>query len=271
MSPPWRTRRRAGGALAGLMAAVLALVHAPPTVSADEPPVIAAAADLQFALEEVSQAFTQETGQAVKLANGSSGNFTRQIRQGAPFQLFLSADEQYVLELARDGLTRDEGVLYAVGRIALIVPKGSPLQVDGTLEDLRRAAADGRLTHLAIANPEHAPYGKRAEEALRHVGLWDALQGRLVLGENVAQATQLATSGSAQGGIVAYSLANSPRLAQLASYALIPAEWHQPLNQRMVLLAGAGPVATRFYAFTQAPPARAILRRHGFVLPGEQS
>lgn len=264
-------RRRSTVALAEFLVAWLAVAGISTPGLADEPPVIAAAADLQFALAEVAQAFTQATGHEVKLATGSSGNFAQQIRQGAPFQLYLSADEQYVLDLARDGLTQDEGTLYAVGRIALIVPKGSPLEVDGTLENLRQAIADGRVNHFAIANPEHAPYGKRAEEALRHVGLWDALQGKLVLGENVAQAAQLATSGSSQGGIIAYSLAISPKLTEIGSYALIPAEWHEPLQQRMVLLKGAGPVAAQFYAYMQAPEARAVLRRFGFVLPDEQT
>jgi molybdate transport system substrate-binding protein len=271
MFHPISNRRRIAETLGAVLVACLALGGAARPGAADEPPVIAAAADLQFALAEVAEAFTQATGHQVKLANGSSGNFAQQIRQGAPFQLFLSADEQYVFDLARDGLTQDEGVLYAVGRIALIVPKGSPLEVDGTLEDLRQAIADGRVKHFAIANPEHAPYGKRAEEALRHVGLWDALQGKLVLGENVAQTAQLATSGSSQGGIIAYSLAISPKVMELGSYALIPAEWHEPLQQRMVLLKDAGPVAVQFYAYMQAPEARAVLRRFGFVLPGEQT
>lgn len=239
--------------------------------AAEPPPVVAAASDLQFALEEVAQAFARATGQQVKLAFGSSGNFARQIRQGAPFEMFLSADEDYTLSLARDGFTKDEGQLYAVGRIALFVPKGSPLRADGTLEDLRRALGDGRLARFAIANPEHAPYGRRAEEALRHAGLWEAVQDRLVLGENVAQAAQFAASGSAQAGITAYALALSPKLAALGAHALIPAEWHSPLRQRMVLLHDAGPVAESFYAFLGAPEARRILRRYGFLLPGEQS
>ncbi|MEK0085388.1 molybdate ABC transporter substrate-binding protein [Benzoatithermus flavus] len=238
---------------------------------AGEPPLVAAAADLQPALEAIAAAFTAETGETVRLVFGSSGNFARQIRQGAPFALFLSADEQYVLELARDGLARDEGALYAVGRIALLVPAGSPLQPDGTLADLRAALADGRLKRLAIANPEHAPYGRRAEEALRHAGLWEAVRNRLVYGENVAQAAQFASTGAAQAGIVAYSLALSPKLTPGTAHALIPADWHQPLNQRMALLKSAGPVAERFYDFLRAPAARAIFRRSGFVLPDEQA
>jgi len=238
---------------------------------ADEPPTVAAAADLQFALTDVAAAFTAETGLEVKLAFGSSGNFARQIRQGAPFEIVLSADENYVLELAKDGLARDEGALYAVGGIAIVVPHGSPLEADGSLEDLRAALEDGRVQKFAIANPEHAPYGQRAEEALRHAGLWEAIEDRLVLGENVSQAAQFATSGSAQGGIIAYSLALSPKVAALGAFELIPHEWHDPLRQRMVLLKNAGAAAGRFFAFVQQPPAREIMRRYGFLLPGEES
>ena len=234
-----------------------------------DPPTIAAAADLQFALAEIAEAFEAETGLSVQLSFGSSGNFARQIRQGAPFQMYMSADEDYVLDLARDGFTRGEGAGYAVGRIVLIVPHGSPLIADETLENLRSALVDGRVTRFAIANPEHAPYGKRAEEALRHAGLWDAVQPRLVVGENVSQAAQFATSANAQGGIIAYSLALSPRVSALGSYQLIPAEWHSPLRQRMALLRDAGPIAEQFYDYVQQPAARAIFRRYGFTLPGE--
>ena len=243
----------------------------PAAAAAEEPPTIAAAADLQFALTEVATAFTAETGLEVKLTFGSSGNFARQIRQGAPFQMYLSADESYVVDLAKDGFTRDQGELYAVGRIVIIVPHGSPLEPDGTLEDLRAALEDGRMQKFAIANPEHAPYGRRAEEALRHAGLWQAIVHRLVLGENVSQAAQFATSGSAQGGIVAYSLALSPKVSALGTFELIPAAWHAPLRQRMALLEDAGATAERFFAFVQQPAARAIMRRFGFVLPGEAS
>lgn len=236
---------------------------------AAEPPAIAAAADLQFALGEVVEAFGRQTGQQVKLTFGSSGNFARQIRQGAPFEIYFSADEQYVFDLARDGFARGHGQLYAIGRVVIIVPAGSPLKADGTLADLRAALADGRAKKFAIANPEHAPYGKRAEETLRHAGLWDSIKGRLVLGENVSQAAQFATSGSAQGGIIAYSLALSPKVSALGAYALIPAEWHQPLRQRMALLRNAGPVAVRFFAFAQEPTARALFKKYGFVLPDE--
>lgn len=238
-------------------------------VMAEDVPVVAAASDLQFALQDVVDLFHRNTGNVIKPSFGSSGNFRRQIAQGAPFQMFLSADEDHIFALYREGRTLNEGVLYAIGRIVLMIPHGSPLKADGTLTDLAAALTDKRLTRFAIASPEHAPYGKRAEEALRYAGLWESIQTRLVFGENVSQTAQFATSGSAQGGIIAYSLALSPNIAQLGNYAIIPAEWHSPLRQRMALLKGAGATAQAFYEFMQSPPARAILQRYGFALPDE--
>jgi molybdate transport system substrate-binding protein len=252
-----------------LVAAVLGL-SAISEARADAP-VIAAASDLQFALEEIAEAFEAETGEAVELSFGSSGNFARQIRQGAPYEMYLSADERFVLDLHRDGFARGEGVLYALGRIVIFTPHGSPLEADVNLDDLATALAEGRITRFAIANPEHAPYGMRAEEALRHRGLWEAIVPKLVLGENVSQAAQFAATGNTAGGIIAYSLALAPPLAARGDHALIPETWHSPLRQRMVLLDEAGPVAERFYRYLQEPPARAILRHYGFALPGEGS
>ena len=159
-------------------------------------PVVAAAADLKFALDEVDAGFKAQGGGEVRLVFGSSGNFYRQILQGAPFGLFLSADEGFVFQLADAGKTQDRRVLYAIGRIGILVPAGAPLKADADLKGLAQALADGQVQRFAIANPEHAPYGQRAEEALRHAGLWDALKGRLVFGENAAQAAQFALSGS---------------------------------------------------------------------------
>lgn len=234
-------------------------------------PVIAAASDLKFAVEEIADKFRADTGRDVRLNFGSSGNFTRQLKQGAPFEIFLSADEGYVFQLADAGKTVDRGVRYAEGRIVLFAGKGSTLKPDAGFADLRAALADGRIQRFAIANPEHAPYGRAAEQALRGQGLWDAMQSHLVLGENVSQAAQFATTGSAQGGIFAYSLALSPAVGGLGSYALIPAEWHEPLRQRMVLLKNAGETAQLFYHYLQAPPARLVFRKYGFLLPSEAS
>jgi molybdate transport system substrate-binding protein len=232
-------------------------------------PLIAAASDLRFALDEIAAQFERETGQGVRIVYGSSGNFRRQIGEGAPFELFLSADEAYVLALAKEGHTVDTGMPYAVGRLALVVPEGSPLALDGELRDLAAAAGDGRVRKFALANPEHAPYGRAAQEAMTAVGAWDRLQGRLVFGENVAQAAQFATSGSAQGGIVALSLAMAPGALGTARYAPIPERLHRPLVQRMVLTKRSTAAATGFYRYLQQPAARTTFRRYGFTLPGE--
>jgi molybdate transport system substrate-binding protein len=232
-------------------------------------PVVVAASDLKFALEEVAALFEKDQQQKVRLVFGSSGNFYSQILQGAPFQMFLSADEAFVFKLADAGKTKDRGQLYALGRIGIMVPHGSALKADGELKDLAAALKDGRLKKFAIANPDHAPYGARARETLQHAGLWQALEPRLVLGENISQATQFAVSGATQGGIIAQSLALAPAIARLGNFALIPDSWHQPLRQRMVLMNNAAPAAQAFYAYLATPPAQAVMRRYGFVMPRE--
>lgn len=263
--PQSRRARTYGGIAVLLCLAVTAA--ATPGLSAQRPPVVAAAADLNVALAEIAGQFTHDTGQRVDLVFGSSGTLTRQIRDGAPFELFLSADEAFVETLAAAGFTRDRGTLYGVGRIVLFAPAGSSLDPGQGLAGLARLVAAGGVRRFAIANPAHAPYGRAAEEALRKHGLWSALQPRLVLGENVAQAAQFATSGNATGGIIAYSLALAPNLQGRGRYALIPAGDHAPLRQRMVLTSRAGPVAARFYDYLQTAAARAVLERYGFALP----
>jgi molybdate transport system substrate-binding protein len=232
-------------------------------------PSIAAASDLKFALDEIARAFQQKTGHRPRITYGSSGVIATQIRNGAPYQLYLSADEQYVFSLYKDGFTRDQGSLYGVGRIVLAVPAASRLTLDAGLEGLPAQVAAGRVRRIAIANPEHAPYGRRAEESLRRSGSWEVLQSRLILGENVSQAAQFALSGSADGGIIALSLALSPQLQPQLRYVVIPERLHSPLKQRMVLLNKADDAAASFYRFMQEPQARAIMRRYGFLLPGE--
>jgi len=250
------------------LACVLAVLWAL-ACGAQPTPQIAAASDLKFALDDIVAAYASETGGVVRTVYGSSGNFRQQIAQGAPFQMFMSADESYVQALAKEGRTMDTGMLYAIGRIVLFAPHGSALKPDPLLKSLSAAVAKGQLQKFAIANPEHAPYGRAAKEALLKAGLWEALQPKLVLGENVSQAAQFAVTAGIQGGIFAYSLALSPQVAALGTYALIPESAHQPLRQRMVLLKNAGPEAQRFYRFLQQPSARAIFKRFGFNLPGE--
>lgn len=238
-----------------------------PVHAQSEAPAIAAASDLKFALERIAARFQAETGQGLRLSFGSSGNYYRQIGQGAPFQLFLSADEDFVFKLHDAGRTEDRGRLYATGRIVLFAPRGSPLTPDAQMNGLKAALAGNTVRRFAIANPEHAPYGRAAEQALRKLGLWDALQSRLVFGENVSQAAQFATSGSAQGGIFAYSLALAPEVAKQGGYVLLPEDLHAPLRQRMVLVKGAGAAARTFYAYLQQPAARRVFADYGFVLP----
>jgi molybdate transport system substrate-binding protein len=234
-------------------------------------PLVAAAASVRFAIEDVARAYFLDTGQRLRLSFGSSGNLARQIRAGAPYDIFLSADPDYVEALAGDGFSRDTGKDYVLGRLALVVPHDSPLAVDGSLQDLRLALSDGRLKRFAIANPEHAPYGQRAEQVLRRAGLWDAARERLVLGENVGQAAQFAVSGNAQGGIIAYALARAPAVAERASAALIASEWHAPLRHRALLLNGASMSAQQFYDYLSSARAAQVLRKHGFELPGDAS
>lgn len=250
-----------------LCVAVAAAISTTSCASNGEPTRIAAASDLQFALSEVASQFTTDTGQRVEVVFGASGNLTRQIQDGAPFSMFLSADEGFVAQLHRAGRTRDAGTLYAIGRLALFAPPGSPLVPHDGLDGLARLVEAGKVTRFAIANPEHAPYGRAAEQALRKRGVWDDLRPALVLGENVSQAAQFAAAGDAVGGIIAHSLALAPAMRDRGTYALIPAEDHDPLRQRMVLLSGAGPVAERFYAYLQEPGARTILAKYGFALP----
>ncbi|MGQ0727286.1 molybdate ABC transporter substrate-binding protein [Acidovorax sp.] len=249
--------------------ALIGLAIAAPLHAQTVQPTVAAASDLKFAVEEVAARFEKETGHKLRLVFGSSGNFKTQILQNAPFHLFMSADEGFVYELADAGKTVDRGRAYALGRIGIIVPAGSALKADGEFKDLAAAIKDGRLQKFAIANPDHAPYGARAKEALQHAGLWDAVQPKLVLGENISQTAQFATSGSTQGGIIALSLALSPSVAKLGTFQLIPEAWHQPLKQRMVLVKGAPPAARAFYEYISTPAAQEIMVRYGFAMPKE--
>lgn len=230
-------------------------------------PIVAAASDLNPVLEEIAQRFETETGRRVRLVFGSSGNLQSQIRQGAPFELFLCADEALVLALGNSGRTPDAGVIYGIGRLALFAGLNSPVKIDGELQDLQTAARDGRLRRLALANPEHAPYGRAAKEVLARLGLWEALQGRLVLGENVVQAAQFAAMGAAEAALVALSLTRAPRLRDAGRHAEVPQGWHTPLTQRMVRIQPYGDTAAAFYAYLQTPAARAMLAAYGFRMP----
>lgn len=201
---------------------------------------------------------------------GSSGNLARQIRQGAPFELFLSADEAFIYGLSRDRLTSNDGALYALGRLSLFVPKGSPVSPDPDLAGVKQALQGGVLRRFAIPNPEHAPYGRAAREALEHARLWEAVQQRLVFGENVSQAAQFAASGSCEAALISRSLAVAPEFSGRGAHETVPQAWHSPLRHRMALTPAAGEQAKRFYSFLGSARAREVFARHGFSEPDER-
>lgn len=249
------------------MLAAAVLSGGAPGVGAQRPPAIAAASDLTFALTDVANRFAKDTGERVELVFGASGALTRQILEGAPFEMLLAADSEFPRRLTQAGLTRDDGMVYAVGRLVVFAPKGSRLVVDERLEGLGRLLRNGGVSRFAIANPDTAPYGRAAEAVLRKRGLWDVLRPNLVIGETVAQAAQFATAGNAAGGIFAYSLVLGPGFGDRGSYALIPDADHPPIRQHMVLLRNTGPVAERFYKYVQGAGARSILQKYGFAVP----
>jgi molybdate transport system substrate-binding protein len=268
------------------MAAALPRAGAQSTPTGSDKAVrVTAASDLKFALARVVTAFERETGITVELSFGSSGNFARQILQGLPADLFMSADEDWAFKVADAGLTKggitDRGVVYALGRLALIVPRAVQIEtqaawpvVQGSLQLALSSfiAQDDTsppgpiIKKFAIANPEHAPYGRAAQQALQAMDLWRNAQPRLVLGENVAQATQFVTTGAAQAGLTALPLAIAPEVAATTRYAAVPATLHAPLRQRMVLLKSAGPAAARLYDYLQTEAVKKQLQEAGFVM-----
>ena len=229
---------------------------------------IAAAADLKYALDEIVGGFTRShPDDQIQVVYGSSGKFHTQIQQGAPYDLFFSADISFPRQLARLGLAASDVKPYAIGRIVLWSAGKDAAKM--TLASL----ADPRFKRIAIANPKHAPYGKRAEEALRAAGVWESVRSRLVLGESVAQAARFVQSGNVQAGIIALSLALSPELAKNGRYVLIPDTLHQPLEQGYIITRRGGDklLAKSFSAYMDTKETRALLTKYGFGLPGEQA
>lgn len=228
---------------------------------------IAAAADLKFAMDEIASVFNKNhSGDAVQVVYGSSGKFHTQIRQDAPYDLYFSADIAYPRELAKQGQAASEVRPYAVGRIVLW-----SANMDATKMTLANLS-DPKITRIAIANPKHAPYGKRAEEALRSAGLWEKVQSKLVFGENISQAAQYVQSGNAQVGIIALALVLNPELSKKGGYYLIPDSMHKPLEQGYIITRrGANkPLAKKFAEYIGSKQARGVMMKYGFVLPGEK-
>ena len=236
-------------------------------VHAKETTIIAAASSTRFALDEIKQAFTRQTGLNITISYGSSGNLTRQLIQGAPFELFISADESYINSLKQQQLTLDDGIIYATGRLALFTSNNSPILVDKELHNLKNLLKKNQLQHFAIANPDHAPYGRAAKQVLINTGLWHSIKPFLVLAENASQTAQFASSGVTQGGIISYSYSLHPALKSLGNSVLIPQSLHAPFHARMVLMKHAKSTAKQFYQFLLNNKSRTIFNHHGFLLP----
>jgi len=227
---------------------------------------VAAASDLQFAFQEVATRFQHDRGMSVKLIFGSSGNFFTQIQNGAPFDLFFSADSEYPKRLETAGLAEPGTIYeYAVGKIVLWAPKESKL-------DLSRGLAvllDESVKKIAIANPEHAPYGRAAVAALQHEKIYENVHSKFVLGENISQTASFVASGSAEIGIVALSLALAPSMRERGRYVEIPSDDYPPIRQAAVLLKSSKQKASaqQFLDYVKSRAIVELLKTYGFSLP----
>jgi molybdate transport system substrate-binding protein len=229
---------------------------------------VAAAADLTDVMNEIVANFQKSTGCTVRVSTGSSGNFLSQIENGAPFDVFFSADIEYPRKLEAEGLAAlGSTYLYAVGKIVLWVRNDSHVDISKGLEALR----DPSIQKIAIANPQHAPYGRAAQQALQNARVYDALKNRLVLGENISQAAQFAESGNAEAGIVALSLALSPELKEKGRFWRIPENLYAPIEQGVVLVRASQNQqgAQKFLDYIKTPETAALLERYGFALPAK--
>jgi molybdate transport system substrate-binding protein len=227
---------------------------------------VAAASDLNFAIKDLITEYEKATGNRVKLSLGSSGNFYAQIQNGAPFDLYFSADIGYPRKLEEAGLTVPGSLYrYAVGRIVLWTNHTSHRDVSKGFELLR----DPTIKKIAIANPKHAPYGRAAVAAMQHFNVYDEAKDRLVLGENISQAAQFTESGACDVGVIALSLALAPTMTAAGTYWEIPAEAHPPLEQGAAILKSSKQqkTAQQFLEFMQGAPGQEIMRRYGFTLP----
>ena len=231
---------------------------------------VAAASDTSTALPEIVAAYSKKTGQTVKLSFGASGNLMNQIRNGAPFDVFFSADEGFPQQLIDEGLASGTTLYrYAVGRLVLWVPSDSTLD----LSKLGiKALLDPSVKKIAIANPTTAPYGRAAAGTLRHFGIYDQVADRLVIGENISQAAQFVESGNAQAGLIALSHALSPALKSKGRYWAVPLDSYPTLNQAAVVLSKSKQqrAAREFLEFVRGPEVTALLASYGFSLPESQ-
>ncbi len=245
--------------------AMIFLIALAPAVRAEEL-TVAAAADLTFALKDVAASFERQSGNRVRISYGSSGNFFSQISNGAPFDVFFSADVKYPDKLAGAGLV-EPGTLYeyASGRIVIWVPARSPIELGRGLDALLAP----EVHKIAIANPEHAPYGRAAVAALRHQGIYDRVAGKLVMGEDISQTAQFVQSGNADAGIIALSLALAPAMKERGRYAMIPPDDYPPIVQAAVVIRSSKHkrLARSFIEFMKEPETVTMMRQYGFIQP----
>jgi molybdate transport system substrate-binding protein len=252
-----------------LLVVILLIIVAGTFATAQEI-TVAAAADMSAALPELVAAYTKKTGQTVTLSFGASGNLTNQIRNGAPFDVFFSADEEYPQQLIAEGLAvKDTLYRYAVGRLVLWVPGDSALDLSKLGMN---ALLDPSVKKISIANPATAPYGRAAAAALRHFGIYDQVSGRLVLGENVSQAAQFVESGNAQAGLIALSHALAPAMKDKGRYWTVPLDAYPTLNQAAVVLSKSKQqdAARKFLDFLRSPEATSLLTSYGFSVTAEK-
>lgn len=228
-----------------------------------------AAADLQYALKEIASMYQKENPQdKVELIFGSSGKGFAKVKAGAPYHIFFSANIKYVQELYKEGYCTTEPKPYAVGRIVVWVRKDSGLDPS----KFPQVLLDPRVKKIAVANWEHAPYGRAAKEVLENYGIFDKVKNKLVLGENIAQTASYVYSGAADVGLIALSLAKSEEMSKVGKYWLIPEDKHERILQGYCITKQGrnSYAAKKFYEFVGTPKARKIFIKYGFILPGEE-
>ncbi|SNX29471.1 molybdate transport system substrate-binding protein [Polynucleobacter meluiroseus] len=226
---------------------------------------VAVASNMKPAFEAIYQNFKSTHPQELRIVYGSSGNLSSQIQQGAPFNLFISADEIFPLRLYQAGLTQNAGVVYARGNLAFIFNTASGVPFNSQAGQIQQAITQSNK--VVIANPELAPYGKAAVQYLRSIDLWEAVKSKLVYAENISLATMYVSSGAVQVGFSATSLAMSPELGRSIQYVKLPEGSYEPLNQRMVLMNNPPPLALELYAYLRSPDAKTVLQKYGYATP----
>ena len=240
---------------------------APAAAQATPSPTVAAAASLRYALDEIAKRYEKDTGKTVKITYGATGSLVHQIEAGAPFEALFAADDASVKKLAKAGKTEGEPIVFARGELSVAAPKGSAVAIDADLNGLKEAVAAGKVRHVAIANPEMAPYGRAAQESLKKAGLWEQVQPLLVIGENVGQTATFVSTGAAEVGFIAKSLAISKEIAPKIASAVVPGTWHKPIDHGMAVIKDASPDAKAFASFVRGPTGREVLEASGFAVP----